>query len=977
MTNPVTPNIGLNKIDRTSPSTTYFDLEKYIDQNADAVDRFAGETSESIHALEKRLDTEERREVVLQPGLQIVNAERSAPFKLSGIKGRTLVNLLGRDGDFEKIIPTVLNASTISALDNTSMYSGSNSIKVIATGSETVEHYADMTAGYKAKQGSYYVLIGMLKVNKGAGQIKIYNNKSQLSPEFFISESNIVSQTGDFSLVRTAFNPIVDCDVIPRLYLLKDPSTSLYVQNGESANFDCIRIFEVSKQEYDSFGSLTYEQIAAMYPYVDSIQPVRNPYAIRQGENLLPPFYEWTLDSEKTQIVDPYTLRYANGDVGARNYAIIDIIPNTDYILSGETMGGTSMSGGYFTVGWLDANGRFISWGAEIFAGTAPIKVTSPPHAVKIQVVCAVSNSGKTSYTFKNPMLSLGPVFKSFRPREDSMLALKTDLYADPVTETNADEVFEKDGQYFKLVKWKKIIIDNNQSYIFHGSKTGFKWINFAIANGPNQNSVNLFLTSKFDGKYINHIPGSLAAGTLPDQSDYDSTNKRIYISISNTDSGWSDNYTPTADEIKAYFMGWRMFDGTVGASSLYNRTDGSHKSWVRIIDWLGRVDNEVPTTQAPNWMPYQLVYQLATPTVEPIVSEGMFTFNEGDNLIEVGTGFVIRERANPSVYMDGYVRINDSSGTGQTLSFLSYKVARIAAIFMNGKRDDRWILRTSPNSSLVNGMGYAYTTVSNYDPSAAYSVNYLMLDKSSIVPFTGTYAANEKAMLQELTDAVQQNATAISVSLEAANKAFQSGVNAKNVMVEAINASLGGASINDSWATLAEKVRSNKGMEVEGFTTTFEYPYSYVPAGSTKVENIYTFDAGLSNIFFIPKKTQKDQAGASYITIVTGGTLMLGCKWHLRDKNSLLHRIASSGPGYWSRGPTLYLLSLQFDLEYKRCYFSYASTETSGGVITTTIPDNFDTSGPVSLVIELEPGTTPPTDSKWKIFMDGKFILG
>ena len=80
MTNPVTPNIGLNKIDRTSPSTTYFDLEKYIDQNADAVDRFAGETSEAIGALEKRLDTEERREVVLQPGLQIVNAERSAPL---------------------------------------------------------------------------------------------------------------------------------------------------------------------------------------------------------------------------------------------------------------------------------------------------------------------------------------------------------------------------------------------------------------------------------------------------------------------------------------------------------------------------------------------------------------------------------------------------------------------------------------------------------------------------------------------------------------------------------------------------------------------------------------------------------------------------------------------------------------------------------------------------------------------------------
>ena len=35
---------------------------------------------------------------------------------------------------------------------------------------------------------------------------------------------------------------------------------------------------------------MTPEQVAAKYPYVDSVQPARNPYAIRYGENLLPPF---------------------------------------------------------------------------------------------------------------------------------------------------------------------------------------------------------------------------------------------------------------------------------------------------------------------------------------------------------------------------------------------------------------------------------------------------------------------------------------------------------------------------------------------------------------------------------------------------------------------------------------------------------------------------------------------------------------
>ncbi|KAA8747309.1 MULTISPECIES: pyocin knob domain-containing protein [Paenibacillus] len=38
MNEPKTPNLGLNKIDRSSPSTTYFDLDKYLDQNWEKVD---------------------------------------------------------------------------------------------------------------------------------------------------------------------------------------------------------------------------------------------------------------------------------------------------------------------------------------------------------------------------------------------------------------------------------------------------------------------------------------------------------------------------------------------------------------------------------------------------------------------------------------------------------------------------------------------------------------------------------------------------------------------------------------------------------------------------------------------------------------------------------------------------------------------------------------------------------------------------
>ncbi|MEC0204228.1 hypothetical protein P4H39_16490 [Paenibacillus lautus] len=743
MTNPVTPNIGLNKIDRTSPSTTYFDLEKYIDQNADAVDQFAGESSEAINALEKRLDTEERREVVLQPGLQIVNAERSAPFKLSGIKGRTLVNLLGRDGDFETIIPTVLNASTISALDNTSMYSGSNSIKVTATGSETVEHYADMTAGYKAKQGSYYVLIGMLKVNKGAAQIKIYNNKPQLSPEFFISESNIVSQTGTFSLVRTAFNPIVDCDVIPRLYLLKDPSTSLYVQNGESANFDCIRIFEVSKQEYDSLGSLTYEQIAAKYPYVDSVQPVRNPYAIRYGENLLPPFYEASFAGSlagSPYILSPYEGRVNASGVNVGFQYWIPCVPNTEYTFAVENDGVIALQDMDKDKVLINNNGGFLN--------AQRASIITANNAAYLHILMSSGPKGAGNYTFKNPMLTLGLQAKPFKPRENSMLALQTDLCADPVTGVNADEVFEREGQYFKLAKWKAVVLGEDLPIeLAMNIASGYKQVSFSITNDVIDSCIGV----KYDGK---SIPFKFPFGG-PDQIN--NSNGSLRITVANTDSGWGDNYTPTVDEIKAYFMGWRMRNW----NDLLPYTGTGEKAWGSVASgaaahWTATL----PTTKAIDYStPYQLVYRLATPTCEPIVSEGMLTFNEGDNHIEVGTGIVIRESANPTYYSaNGNYYINNIGVSG---SLLKNKVSSVLRVYRNGQVDNSVKIENDANAY---GTQHVRFLPSDFAPSEDYSVTYLMLEKMPVVLFSGSYAANEKAIFQELIDSVQQNVTAVSM---------------------------------------------------------------------------------------------------------------------------------------------------------------------------------------------------------------------
>lgn len=758
MTNPVTPNIGLNKIDRTSPSTTYFDLEKYIDQNADAVDQFAGETNESINALEKRLDTEERREVVLQPGLQIVNAERSAPFKLSGIKGRTLVNLLGRDGNCERADAFSRWFNSNQEEDTTNKVFGSGSLKITVTTS------VDKTGGiFKVmtpliKSNSYYILkcyfknIDLPDSIKPEVLMKVTDSEGDRLVGNYSGNINKNAFTMTYGKAYTKSN-LTEFVVYARI-----PGGSAEV--GNSFNIDGFSLYEISASEYDALDNMTLEQVDAKYPYVDSVQSVRNPYVIRYGENLLPPFYEWlSKDSYVTSTdlgLSKATITISNSGTGL--FSLIKVKEGQTYAVSvGAISAGARLRIGVNN-GSSPTVGTFI---ADIHEGNKAQVITIPSGVTEIAVVflnlADYSGGYPAVFSVDSPMITLGSTPKPFKPHEDSMLALQTDLYADPLTGANADDMFEKDGQYFKFAKWKKVVLDGDKLYTFQGPIPGFKWIKFAITDGPSQNKDNAFYMTKFDGKYIRQVPGSLGAGTLPDQLDFDPGNKLVYVSISNTESGWGDNYTPTVDEIKAYFMGWVMRqDGT---------PDQPYTSGVKF--WRTKLDNGnptniLPTTQAPNWTPYQLVYQLATPTVEPIVSEGMLTFSEGDNQIEVGTGVVVRESVKPygTATTGGKLVINYKFSDVDT--WLKYPLKKFRGIYRNGLLDPTWIVQ--PAGSAGRGLNFAQCDPANFDPSAAYSVTYLMLDKSPIVPFSGSYVANEKSMLEELTDAVHQNATAVSV---------------------------------------------------------------------------------------------------------------------------------------------------------------------------------------------------------------------
>ncbi|MGF9697564.1 hypothetical protein [Paenibacillus sp. MABNR03] len=778
MNEPKTPNLGLNKIDRSSPSTTYFDLDKYLDQNWEKVDGFAEqvrekaeETAAQVSNIQERLDTEKRRSVTLEPGLQVINAERTSAFKLEGLKGRTLVNLLGRAGGMESLTG-IASSRVTTLLDTANKTSGSSGLKV-TNGSSASSESAGIAYVPKLdlKAGSYYVLIAEAKNGNAVEGLQI-----GFGGEFAGPYSPAVKASDKFTTLWTK----------KQLSSVTSGNMDMAVVGPESqyGYFDDLRLYEISATEYAALDNLTPEQVSAKYPYVDSDQPVRNPYAIRYGENLLPPVYEWadqTGSAAYSTINGPYDVTIISPDPVARFYSyVLNVIPGKTYSLNAETDANKIQWDYYKTWDSATSTGEMIG-SRDKFTGSETTFVV--PSGVTIIRIYLFNDSVAGTFNIKNWMLTLGTTAKTFKPREDAMLALQTDLYADPLTGANADEVFKKDGQYFKLAKWKKVVLDGgiNWSYSASSSSAGYKGI------------ACLNLTTNFVARsaIITKYNGSLTLTKQDGQIDGADQNNGIgggnlYLSVPNADSGWGDAYTPTADEIKAYFMGWKMY-----ASDRSTTYDGTGtKYWYpisRLLDTFDaayRVTATVPTTTAnkDTYTPYQLIYQLATPTVEPITSEGQLTLIEGNNQVEVGTGIVLREKVNP--YANSGIDqagINAPSSPNYPGTGLKAKVRKLRTIYKNGIEDNNWAIKPSAG---INGGGeeYADIKLSQYDRSATYTVTYFMLDTSPIASFIGTIDETEKALLDSLIKDLKDVNTAVPSVIGKANVLVAQGLNdAKN----------------------------------------------------------------------------------------------------------------------------------------------------------------------------------------------------
>ncbi|PNQ81969.1 hypothetical protein [Paenibacillus sp. F4] len=674
---------------------------------------------------ESRFDTIDTKSITLNAGVQILNAVKAAPFSLSEITGRMLVNLLGRMGNCESV--GLWSSNTTIVTDTANKTSGTSSFK-LTLGSVP----ATASASFLTTPGRKYIAVADVK----------NGNTSKIA----ISINGLAGAAGNEVTSASAFAPsVVRFAATDYFHIVTITGTGAA---GNTFNMDSVRVYEISEADYAAAASLTPAQAAAKYPYVDSVMPVRNPYVIRYGENLLPPVYTWVnnngLTDSNVKILDDYGFSMTTTTVQQwRAAASVKVLPNTTYTLSATHNGLLGVYG--------------VDQKAVITGGVAGGNVTfNSGNNTALDI--SLSNKTDTAGTFTGTsfMLNIGSTAKPFKPREDSMLALQTDLYADPVTGANADTVFERDGQYFKSKKWQGLTLDGNLAWIYFESGTGYKVVRIPVTNGV----VDSERITKFDGKLVQHVfPLS-----GPDQSHLSPESGIVGLSISVADSGWADSYTPTLDDIKAYFYGYKAYDAnTITPANAQSMTTATWtgtgtKYWVQRVG-AANFTQSVPQTSYVGYTPYQLVYRLAKPTVDPVISEGQLTFTEGDNQVEVGTGIVLRERSGINTMPGVYAYINAEFP-------LRYKPRNILCVYKNGKKDSRWEVIIRPGTDVFAPIGIAFARLveGQYDPADIFSTTYLMTDTSPVVPFTGSYAANEKTLLADLVDDVQQVNARLSV---------------------------------------------------------------------------------------------------------------------------------------------------------------------------------------------------------------------
>jgi hypothetical protein len=688
-----------------------------------------------ITTVEGKLVQSDRTKQTLTYGTSLINGVTSSPLDVQ-IEGKTLVNHGGREGGFHKQGKWDANLT----IDTSTYKLGTSSGKIDnSTGTTTKLSQNSQNQYFSGK----YVLFGVwAKAVSGTPKIRPYllgydSAGTRTSTDIFISEK-IIDATWKFYFAKFDLTAKTDAYWQSRLDVVT------FGTADDVVNFDGLVVYDIPKETYDKIGvSLTDQQVADMFPYVDSVQHNQNPIVTVEGANLLPPFYEWTLHAN-AKAVEPYKLELVATAASQMSTVVINVV-------SGQT----------YTISAIH-NGSLVIHKGNSTANTTVVNTTNQSATFTVddsfngQIVVRLNNATSGTFTFTNPQLELGSTAKPFVPKNPSHLYANVKLGE---LSGKKDILFKENGDWkVRKETEKDVVLDGSLTWVYAADYAGYKRIySDSLPTSANHKPV----ATKYDGKILKKDSTFSSADILEFNN---SISSRLQITVADTDTGWGDGYTAvTADEVKAYFNGWKADAVDTG---------GKPTSWVSLVDGTQPSTDTlayVSANKAPNYTPYLLSYVLATPKTEVVTHlvEGDLSIS-GLAQASVDGGVINREKATPIKHTDGRYYFNHTSVSG---SLLENRLNKFVGVYKNGVIDTNFQLFNGGN----NGNQHARTTKtdgSDFDTTAEYTVSYLALDKYSLtvnplsVPIW--YNGNLASTVSSLTDKSSDMATQISVNVAA-----------------------------------------------------------------------------------------------------------------------------------------------------------------------------------------------------------------
>lgn len=508
---------------------------------ADGVARAtAGTLVRQIHAEQ----LESYKQVTTLKRLGVATASQASGLDLA-IGGRTLVNLLGRDGGCESLTPFVLSGMVEAS--STQKRSGINSIKL--TGSNSITNFQKDYSMVLDVTKSYVIGAWFFIESWTSGAINLTIRDYATTNVRYQADVNTAAiGSWQFVYVKVPVsNTVVGSGFRMRAGIASASTTVYYV--------DEIRLYEVSAADYAKIGvdpEYTGTKLDEKFPYVDSVQHLNTPTIRKRGKNLLPPLTQITMYSSAVlTVVGPYEYTMLTVAANINGSFIIDVAPNTDYVFSMD----------------CGVDGQMAIYTMAVISITAygnTARVFNSGVNTQIKVYFRKTSAGTN--TFKNMQLELGNVATAFEPQNDDV------LYIPAILASNVDGSVKDtyNGALNTVTRRNKtgVVLDGSLPWIYSMAAAGFKAVGLAEAGKYFADRLrglsSIPLCVKYDGKIILLGATSTAADIISSSWWQHATGNEFYISMSAVDAGWTDAYTPTTAEIQAYFNGWRMNNGSL-----------------------------------------------------------------------------------------------------------------------------------------------------------------------------------------------------------------------------------------------------------------------------------------------------------------------------------------------------------------------------------------------------------------------------